>query len=65
MLNTMCHDSVDRAAFKRERSADRQQIFDPFRSFVSAMRKQPVIAHADAQTLKPTIKNMPQPELST
>ena len=39
----------DRAALERERGANGQKIFDPFRNFIAAMREQAVIAHADAE----------------
>ena len=39
----------NRAAFERQRRADGQEIFHPLGSFVSAMRQQAVVSHANAQ----------------
>ena len=37
------------AALKRKRGANRQEILNPFRSLVAAVREQAMISHADAQ----------------
>ena len=38
----------NRTAFESQRGADGQEIFNPLRSFVAAMREQAMVAHADA-----------------
>src|SRR6266436_1062861 len=40
----------DRSTFQGQSAASRQKIFHPFRSLVSAMRQQPVVAHANTET---------------
>ena len=49
VMHAVRGDPDDRPAFERERAANGQKIFNPVRSLVSAMRQQPVIAHADAE----------------
>src|ERR1700733_9102949 len=49
MMNAMRGDPEDWSAFEGERGANRQEIFNPLGSPVSAMRQQAVIAHADAE----------------
>jgi len=43
-------DPEDRSAFEGQGCAGGQEIFDPFWSFVAAMRKEPMVAHPDSQT---------------
>src|SRR6267142_2495594 len=57
MMHAMRGHPGNRPAFDRERAAGRQNIFDPFRSFVPAMRQQAVIAHADAETAAHPIRD--------
>ncbi len=47
----------NRPAFNRQRAARRQYVFHPFRSLVSAMRQQTVIAHPDAEAPAHPIRN--------
>ena len=49
MVNAMRGDPEDRPAFERERAADGQEVLDPLRRLVAAMRQQAVVAHADAE----------------
>ena len=49
MVNAVRGHPENRAAFESERRENGQDIFQPFGNFVSAMREQAVIAHADAQ----------------
>ena len=49
MMNAMRGDPEDRSALERERAAHRQEVLDPLRRLVAAMRQQAVIAHADAE----------------
>ena len=47
MMNAMSGDPEDRSAFERQRAAGGQEVLDPFRCLVAAMREEAVIAHAD------------------
>src|SRR6202795_4203171 len=49
MMHAMGGDPGNRAAFDGQRSAGSQEVLDEFRSFVTAMRKQAMVAHANAQ----------------
>ena len=49
VMNAVRRYPENRPAFERQRGANRQEIFHPLRSFVAAVREQPVIAHPDAQ----------------
>ena len=49
MVNAVGRHPEDRAAFERQRSADRQEVLERFRRLVAAMGVQPVIAEADAE----------------
>lgn len=49
MMNAVCGYPEDRAAFERQGRANCQEIFDPLGCFVSPMREQPVIAHANSK----------------
>ena len=49
MVHAMHADPEDRPAFQRQRSAYRKEILNPLRSFVAAMRQQPMVAHADSE----------------
>src|SRR6185503_5124492 len=50
MMNAMSCDPENRSTFERQSCANRQEIFHPLRSFISAMSKQAVVAHAYAET---------------
>ena len=50
VVNSMSRHPRNRSAFESQRPASRQEVLHPFRCFVSAMRQQPVIAHADPET---------------
>ena len=49
MMNAVRSHPEDRPAFERQSRASGQEILDPLRSLVAAMREQPVVSHADAQ----------------
>ena len=49
MMHAVRGDPGNGAAFDGQRAAGGQDVFDEFRCFVAAMRKQAVIAHADAE----------------
>jgi hypothetical protein len=49
VMDTMGRHPRDGSAFKSESAADRQEIFNRARGFVSAMGEQPMVAHADSQ----------------
>src|SRR5580658_2878507 len=49
MMDPMRGYPENRSAFQRQRSANREEIFQPLGTFVTAMRQQPVITHADAK----------------
>ena len=49
VVNAVRGDPEDRSALKRERAADREEVLDPLRRLVAAVRQQAVIAHADAE----------------
>src|SRR6266478_2665393 len=49
VMDAMRSDPENRSAFEGQRGTCGQDVLDPFRSLVSAMSKQPVVAHADAQ----------------
>src|SRR5450755_4635857 len=52
MMNAVRGHPENRSAFERQRGAPSQEIFDPSRRLVAAMREQTVIAHADAETAR-------------
>jgi hypothetical protein len=54
MMNAVRRDPEERAAFKSERSASGEEVFDPLVSFVSAMGKQAVIRHSDSEASRDT-----------
>src|SRR5947209_2630561 len=49
VMNPVGRDPLDRPALQRQRGADRENILDPLRRLVAAVRQQPVVAHADAE----------------
>src|SRR5579859_5516691 len=49
MMHAMGGDPGNGASLDGQRAASGEKVFDEFRGFVAAMRKQAVIAHADAQ----------------
>lgn len=49
MVNAMRGDPENGAAFQGQRGADGESVLKPFGDFVSAMSKEPVIAHANSQ----------------
>jgi hypothetical protein len=57
VVNTVRHDPLDWSTFNRERPAGNQEIFHEFRYFVTAVRQQPVKAHADAEATRNPVKN--------
>src|SRR5256885_9152991 len=50
MMNAMSCNPENRSTFKCQSCANRQEIFHPLRSLVSAMSEQAMVAHADAET---------------
>src|SRR5436305_15350326 len=52
MMNAMSRHPENRAALKREGSADRQRVLNPFRRLVSTMCQQSVISHSDSQAAR-------------
>src|SRR5437588_2679287 len=44
VVNPVGRDPLDRAAFERERGAEREEIFDPLRRLVAAVRQKSVVA---------------------
>src|ERR1700756_3272075 len=49
MVNAVrCYPS-DRSTFKSKRAAHGQEVLDPFRSLIAAVRKKPVVADPDAE----------------
>ena len=52
VVNPVGRDPLDRAAFERERGAEREEIFDPLRRLVAAVRQKSVIAHAYAEAAR-------------
>jgi hypothetical protein len=57
MVNAMRHDPLNWPTLECERAAGYEKIFNWFRDFITAMRKQPVKAHADAETSADPIKH--------
>jgi hypothetical protein len=57
MVDTMRRHPEDRPAFERQGSADRQEILDGFRRFVTAVREQAVIRHPDAEHAGGVVQN--------
>src|SRR5664279_1168583 len=49
VMDTMSRDPENRSAFKSESGAPGEKIFDPFRSLVSTVSQETVIAHANAE----------------
>src|SRR5208282_360274 len=49
MMNAMRRHPEDRSAFESEGRTRGEEVFDPLRSLIAAMREQPVVGHADAQ----------------
>jgi len=49
VMHAMRGDPENRAAFKSERGANGEDIFDPLGSFVAAMREQTMVAHANSK----------------
>src|ERR1700722_788909 len=56
MMEPMRRYPEQRAAFQRERPANRQKIFDAPRNFIGSVSEQAVIAHADSKTESNPIK---------
>ena len=51
VVNAMCGDPVDWPTLKGKRCANNQETFHQLRHFVTPMRQQPVIGHADTEAL--------------
>ena len=49
MMDAVRCDPEDRPAFERERSARREDVFDPLMSLVAAVREQAMVPHADPE----------------
>jgi len=52
MMNAMRGHPENRPALKSKRGADGQEILDPLRRLIAAVREQAMIAHADAQAAR-------------
>src|SRR6266536_85766 len=52
MMNAMGRHPENRTALQRQSGAPGEEVLDPLRSRVSAMRQQPVIAHADPEAAR-------------
>src|SRR6266576_1718309 len=50
VMHAMRGDPENRSALECERAAGRQEILNPFRRLVAAVREQSMIAHTDAET---------------
>ena len=49
VVHAVRRDPGDRAAFESERAANSQEVLNPARRFVPAVRQQAVVTHADAE----------------
>ncbi len=65
MVNTMHGDPEDRPAFERQRAANGEEILQPERAFVSPVRMQPVVSHADSEAGGDPIKEDRDPETAS
>ena len=50
VMNAMSGHPEDRPAFQGQCGAHRHEILDPFRSLITAMGQQAVVAHSDSDT---------------
>src|SRR6185295_11877476 len=50
VVDAVRHNPIDRAAFKRERAADRQQVFNQLWRLITTMSQESVKANANPQT---------------
>src|SRR5437868_14212595 len=57
MMNAVRTHPEDWPTFKRKRCASREEVFEPFWNFVSAMRQQAVVAHADSKAQRKIPEN--------
>ena len=62
MVDAMHGNPENRAAFESQRAANGEEIFQPDRAFVSPMRMQPVVSHADSEAGGDPIKEDRDPE---
>src|SRR5580698_3663297 len=49
VMHTMGRDPKNRTTLQSQRTAHRQKIFHPLRSFIASMRKQPMVPHTDTK----------------
>src|SRR5262245_54020511 len=57
MMNAMGGHPEDGSALERQRAAESEEVLDELGRLVSAVREQPVIAHADAKHPAHVVKN--------
>jgi hypothetical protein len=57
MMYTMSHQPLNGTTFESQGAAGYEKVFNQFRHFVTAMGKQPMIAHADTKTPANPVKN--------
>src|ERR1043165_6807823 len=57
VVYAMRHYPLNGTTFESERAAGDEKVFNQFRHFVTAMGKQPVIAHADTKTTANPVKH--------
>ena len=50
VMRPMCRDPEDRTTFKSQGAAYGQKIFHPLGSFLTAIRKKPMVSHTYAKT---------------
>jgi hypothetical protein len=57
MMDAVRGDPEDGTAFKRQCSAEGEEVLDPFRGLVAAMGQEPVISHAYAEHSAGVVQN--------
>ena len=65
VMDAVSANPEDRPAFERERCANRGEIFKRLRALVSAVRMQPVIAHADSPAQSHPVERKRCPEMQS
>jgi hypothetical protein len=57
MMYAVSHHPLNGTTFESQGAAGNEKVFNQFRYFVTAMGKQPMIAHADTKTAANPVKN--------
>ncbi len=57
MMYAVSHQPLNGTTFESQRAAGNEKVFNRFRYFVTAMGKQPMIAHADTKTAGNPVKD--------